>query len=45
MSPDDRIRITHIADFLGHAIRFVEGRKREDLDSDAMLTLALIQAI
>jgi uncharacterized protein with HEPN domain len=45
MKPDDRIRLTHMAEALGHAIRFVEGRRRADLDSDPMLTFALLYAI
>jgi len=38
MKPDDRIRLTHMADFLGEAIRFTKGRSRADLDSDRMIT-------
>jgi uncharacterized protein with HEPN domain len=45
MKPDDRIRLIHIADALGNAIRFTERRSREDLDKDAMLTFALLHAI
>ncbi len=44
MKPDDRIRLTHMAEALGHAIQFVEGRSRVDLDSDQMLTFALLYA-
>jgi hypothetical protein len=32
MKPDDRVRLRHIADALNAAIRFTEGRSREDLD-------------
>jgi uncharacterized protein with HEPN domain len=45
MKPDDRIRLTHISDALTQAIQFVEGRRRGDLDQDAMLTFALLYAI
>jgi uncharacterized protein with HEPN domain len=45
MKPDDRTRLTHIADALGNAIRFTEGHSREDLDRDAMLTFAMLYAI
>lgn len=45
MKPDDRIRPRHIADALNSAIRFVQGRRREDLDSDEMLAFALVHAL
>ena len=45
MKQDDRIRLTHMVDALGHAIRFTEGRTRADLDHDPMLTFALLYAI
>jgi len=45
MAPDDRIRIRHIADALESAIRFTQGRRREDLDTDEMLAFALVHAI
>lgn len=45
MKPDDRVRLRHIADALGAAIRFTEGRSREDLDKDQMLAFALLHAI
>jgi hypothetical protein len=44
MNPDDRIRLTHMAEALGHAIRFIEGHGRADLDRDPMLTFALLCA-
>ena len=34
MKPDDRVRLRHIADALSAAIRFTEGRSREDIDKD-----------
>ena len=45
MKPDDRVRLRHIADALRVAIRFTEGRTREDLDKDQMLAFALLHAI
>jgi uncharacterized protein with HEPN domain len=45
MKPDDRVRLRHIADALGAAIRFTDGRSREDLDKDEMLAFALLHAI
>ena len=45
MTPDDRIRLRHIVDALSAAIRFTEGRSREDLDRDQMLAFALLHAI
>ena len=45
MKPDDRIRLQHMADALGHAMRFVEGRRREDLEGDAMLGFAVMYAL
>jgi hypothetical protein len=45
MKPDDRIRFAHIVDALNNAIGFTQGRSRQDLDTDPMLILALMQAI
>ena len=45
MKPDDRIRLTHMVEALGHVLRFTEGRSRADLDTDPMLTFALLYAI
>ena len=45
MSPQDRVRLPHIADALDSAIRFTQGRKREDLESDEMLVFALVHAL
>ncbi|HKN26671.1 MAG TPA: hypothetical protein VJY34_01825, partial [Roseiarcus sp.] len=45
MSPEDRIRLRHIADGLDSAGRFTQGRKREDLDGDEMLVFALMHAL
>jgi uncharacterized protein with HEPN domain len=45
MSPEDRVRLRHIADGLDSAVRFTSGRKREDLDGDQMLVFALMHAL
>jgi uncharacterized protein with HEPN domain len=45
MNPTDRNRLRHIVDALSSTIRFTEGRKREDLDNDEMLTFALVYAV
>jgi uncharacterized protein with HEPN domain len=45
MSPDDRIRLQHMADAAEAALRFCQGRMRADLDSDDMLRFALTRAV
>jgi uncharacterized protein with HEPN domain len=45
MNPHDRVRLRHIADALNAAMRFVDGRVRNDLDTDEMLLFALVRAI
>ena len=45
MRAEDRVRLWHIADALNSAIRFTQGRRREDLDNDEMLTFALVHAL
>ncbi|MGH7077148.1 MAG: HepT-like ribonuclease domain-containing protein [Acetobacteraceae bacterium] len=45
MTPDDAIRIRHMIEAAETAQRFIAGRKRADLDSDAMLLFAVVQAI
>ena len=45
MKPDDRIRIRHIVDAVNAAIRFTQGRRREDLEKDEILVFALIHAL
>jgi len=32
MNPRDRVRLQHLADALNSAIRFAQGRQRDDLD-------------
>lgn len=45
MTPDDRVRLTHIAEALQNAIKFTIGRRREDLQTDIMLRFAILHAI
>jgi uncharacterized protein with HEPN domain len=45
MMPADRVRLRHVVDALTSAIRFTEGRHREDLEKDEMLTFALVYAV
>lgn len=45
MSPDDRWRIEHMIDAAEQALKFVSGRNRTDLDTDAMLRMALTYAV
>lgn len=45
MSPDDAIRLRHMADAAESALRFCQGRTRADLDSDDMLRFALTRAV
>ncbi len=45
MSPNDRWRVGHMADAAGQALAFVRGRRRADLESDAMLRMALMRAV
>ncbi len=45
MRRDDEIRLRHMLDAAEDAVRFVVGRKREDLDTDRMLALALVRSI
>jgi len=44
MSPDDVIRLRHMADAAESALRFCQGRTRVDLDTDDMLRFALTRA-
>jgi len=45
MSPDDRWRVGHMIEAAEHALSFSQGRSRADLDSDAMLRMALTRAV
>lgn len=45
MSPDDRIRVTHMVEAAEAALGFARGRGRDDLVGDLMLRFALTRAI
>jgi uncharacterized protein with HEPN domain len=45
MSPDDLIRLRHMAEAAEAAIAFSQGRSRADVDTDAMLRFALVHAV
>ncbi len=43
--PDDRLRLRHMLETARKAAVFIEGRRREDLDSDEILALALVRLL
>ena len=45
MNPHDRVRLRHALDAMNAALGFIAGRSRSDLDSDRMLSFALVRAI
>jgi uncharacterized protein with HEPN domain len=45
MSPDDVIRLRHMAEAAESALRFCQGRARADLDTDDMPRFALTRAV
>ena len=45
MPLDDLIRLRHMAEATRLAIGFCQGRKRADMDADAMLRLAVLHAV
>ncbi|CAN5296303.1 hypothetical protein BH10PSE6_BH10PSE6_36340 [soil metagenome] len=45
MKPDDVIRIRHMIEAARTVARFVEGRRRADLEGDTMLGFAIVRAI
>ncbi|WP_295388229.1 HepT-like ribonuclease domain-containing protein [uncultured Thiodictyon sp.] len=45
MHADDLVRIRHMIGAAGSVARFVAGRRREDIDEDEMLRLALTRAV
>jgi len=45
MSENDSVRIHHILDAAREAVGFLEGRHREDLDTDRQLNLSLVQLL
>jgi uncharacterized protein with HEPN domain len=42
---EDRVRLQHMLDASRQAIAFVQGRRRNDLDTDLQLTLALTRLV
>ena len=42
---DERIRIRHMLDAAHKALEFTQGRTRSDLDTDEMLSLALVRLL
>lgn len=45
MPPEDEVRLRHLVESAETAMRFVEGRRRADLDDDEMLRLALTKLV
>lgn len=45
MSPDDLIRLRHMAEAARTAIRFCLAREQQELDSDTMLRMALLHVV
>ncbi len=45
MQKDDAIRARHILDAAQEAVEFTKGRARQDLDTDSMLSLALVRLL
>jgi uncharacterized protein with HEPN domain len=45
MREDDRVRLRHMLDAAREARGFVADRKRQDLDTDRMLVLALVKCV
>ena len=42
---DDKVRLRHMLDYSRKATAMIQGRTREDLDTDEMLSLALTRAV
>jgi uncharacterized protein with HEPN domain len=45
MNPDDRLRLQHMLDYSREVVRFVEGERRESLDTDLKLARALTYSV
>jgi uncharacterized protein with HEPN domain len=45
MPSSDPVRLRHILDASRQAVAFVKGRSRDDLETDAMLSLALVRLL
>ena len=41
----DHIRLRHMLDYSGEALRLIEGKDRKDLDQDRTLNLALVRLL
>jgi uncharacterized protein with HEPN domain len=42
---DDRTRLLHVKDGVTSAISFMDGKTREDLDRDRMLSFAVVRCL
>ncbi len=42
---DDYVRLHHMRDAAQKAVRFIQGKSRQDLDTDDMLALSLVKCI
>ena len=42
---EDKVRLRHMLDYSRKAVAMIEGRAREDLDTDEMLCLALTRVV
>lgn len=45
MQRDDRLRLQHMLDASQEAVRFTQGKNRDELDHDRVLALALVKLI
>ncbi len=45
LNPEDLVRLRHMLDAAKKAVEFSQGRNRNDLDSDEMLSLALVRLL
>jgi uncharacterized protein with HEPN domain len=45
LSPEDLTKLCHILDASRKAVKFSQGRRRTELDSDEMLSLALVRLL
>jgi len=45
MHKNDLVRLHHMLDAAQEALRFIEGRQRDSLDADRMLSLSLVQLL
>ncbi len=45
MRKDDLVRLRHMLDAAREAVSFAQGRKRDDLDRNRMLTLSIVKSV